>query len=65
MIAFDFRACDPVKARNWLWQKVEVKGLEQAMRHARFADFLDALGGANSRLLVSANPSGRRTTSRS
>ena len=48
--------------RNWLWQKVQVKGLEQAMQHARFADFLDALGGANSRLLVSANPSGRRTT---
>ena len=47
--------------RNWLWQKVEVKGLEQAMQHARFADFLDALGGANSRLLVSATPSGRRT----
>jgi hypothetical protein len=48
--------------RNWLWQKVEVKGLEQAMQHARFADFLNALGGANSRLLVTANPSGRRTT---
>ena len=48
--------------RNWLWQKVEVKGLEQAMQHARFADFLNALGGANSRLLVSATASGRRTT---
>jgi hypothetical protein len=47
--------------RNWLWQKVEVKGLEQAMQHARFADFLNALGGTNSRLLVSAAPSGRRT----
>ena len=47
--------------RNWLWQKVEVKGLEQAMQHARFADFLNALGGANSRLLVSATTSGRRT----
>ena len=31
--------------RNWLWQKVEVKGLEQAMQHARVADFLNALGG--------------------
>jgi hypothetical protein len=47
--------------RNWLWQKVEVKGLEQAMQHARFADFLNTLGGANSRLLVSATASGRRT----
>src|SRR5204862_7797438 len=47
--------------RNWLWQKVEVKGLEQAMQHARVADFLNALGGSNSRFLVSATPSGRRT----
>jgi hypothetical protein len=47
--------------RNWLWQKVEVKGLEQAMQHARVADFLNALGGPNARLAVSANPSGRRT----
>jgi hypothetical protein len=48
--------------RNWLWQKVEVRGLDQAMQHARLADFLDALGGANSRLLVTANASGRRTS---
>jgi len=47
--------------RNWLWQKVEVRGLEQAMQHARFADFLNALGGPNNRLLVSATASGRRT----
>jgi hypothetical protein len=47
--------------RNWLWQKVEVKGLEQAMQHARVADFLNALGGPNARLAVSASPSGRRT----
>jgi len=25
MIAFDFRACDPVKARNWLWQKHRIE----------------------------------------
>src|SRR5262245_26519074 len=47
--------------RNWLWQKVEVKGLEQAIQHARLADFLNALGGPNRRLAVSASPSGRRT----
>ena len=35
--------------RNWLWQKVEVKGLEQAMQHARVADFLNALGGPGGR----------------
>jgi hypothetical protein len=32
------------------------------MEPARFADFLNALGGTNSRLVVSANPAGRRTT---
>src|SRR5262249_1758398 len=48
--------------RNWLWQKVEVKGLEQAMQHPRLADFLNALVGSNGRMLVSATPSGGRTT---
>jgi hypothetical protein len=48
--------------RNWLWQKVEVKGLEQAMRHARVADFLDALGAPSRRFVVAAKVSGRRTT---
>ena len=48
--------------RNWLWQKVEVKGLEQALEHARVADFINALGTANARLAVSASTSGRRTT---
>jgi hypothetical protein len=47
--------------RNWLWQKVEVKGLEQAMQHPRLADFLIALVGSNGRMLVSATPSGART----
>jgi hypothetical protein len=47
--------------RNWFWQKVEVKGLEQAMQHPRLADFLNALVGSNGRMLVSATPSGERT----
>src|SRR5262249_42566969 len=47
--------------RNWLWQKVEVKGLQQAMQYPRLADFLNALVGSNGRMLVSATPSGRRT----
>jgi hypothetical protein len=48
--------------RNWLWQKVEVKGLEQALQHARVADFYNTLGGPNGRLLVSAKAEGRRTS---
>ena len=40
--------------RNWLWQRVEVKGLDEAMRRATFSDFLDSLGAARGELLVSA-----------
>jgi hypothetical protein len=43
--------------RNWLWQKVEVSGLDDAMRRATFADFLSALGGAGSELTIKATPS--------
>jgi hypothetical protein len=47
--------------RNWLWQRVEVKGLEDALQHARVADFLNALGSPGRRLAVVALPLGRRT----
>ena len=30
--------------RNWLWQRVEVDGLSEALKRATYADFLDALG---------------------
>lgn len=30
--------------RNWLWQKIEVGGLQDATKAATFGDFLDALG---------------------
>jgi hypothetical protein len=44
--------------RNWLWQKVEVKGLDAALEHARVADFLDALGGPHGRWAVTASSVG-------
>jgi hypothetical protein len=47
--------------RNWLWQKVEVKGLEQAMQRPRLADFLSALVASKGPMKVSASPSGKRT----
>src|SRR5262245_2315407 len=40
--------------RNWLWQKVEVRGLEEALQRARVADFYDALATPNSRYVVTA-----------
>lgn len=43
--------------RNWLWQKVAVSGLDDALQRATFADFLSALGGGPGReLAVNAAP---------
>lgn len=42
--------------RNWLWQKVEVAGLDEAMKRATFADFLSSLGAGGRGLNVSAAP---------
>ena len=47
--------------RNWLWQKVGVRGLEEALGNARMADFLNALGSPSRRLAVVALPQGQRT----
>jgi hypothetical protein len=44
--------------RNWLWQRVEVRGLDAALQRASFADFLDALGGSGGRMAVTATPQG-------
>jgi hypothetical protein len=46
--------------RNWLWQKIEVQGLDAALRNARMADFLNALGAPGRRLSVVALPVGKR-----
>ncbi|HEX2840002.1 hypothetical protein [Hyphomicrobium sp.] len=40
--------------RNWLWQKVAVSGLDEALKRATFADFLSGLGGASSELTIKA-----------
>lgn len=42
--------------RNWLWQKIAVSGLDDALKRATFADFLSALGGAGSELTIKAIP---------
>jgi hypothetical protein len=48
--------------RNWLWQRVEVKGLDQALQRARVADFYNALGAANRPLLTVAVVTQGRTS---
>ncbi len=48
--------------RNWLWQRVEIKGLEQALERATLADFFGALGSPSNRLMLSIErPSPART----
>lgn len=44
--------------RNWLWQSVEVGGLDDAMSKATFGDFLDALGARRAPMTVSAASDG-------
>lgn len=51
-----------IGGRNWLWQKVEVKGLEEALQRARVADFYNALAPPNGRFAVTANPVGALRT---
>jgi hypothetical protein len=48
--------------RNWLWQKVEVKGLEEALQRARVADFYNALAPPNGRFAVTAKAAGHLRT---
>lgn len=44
--------------RNWLWQRIEVDGLDDALQRATFADFLNALGATRGRLAVTTQPDG-------
>ena len=48
--------------RNWLWQKVEVKGLEEALQRARVADFYNALAPPGGRFAVTAKAAGALRT---
>ncbi len=44
--------------RNWFWQKVTVDGLDDAVRRATFADFLNALGVGRGQFQVTAQGAG-------
>jgi hypothetical protein len=48
--------------RNWLWQKVHVRGLDEGLDRAHVADVLNALAGPGRRLAVAATPMGGRRT---
>ena len=44
--------------RNWLWQRIAVGGLDDALKRATFGDFLDALGAARGEFHVSMQREG-------
>jgi len=50
--------------RNWLWQKVEVAGLDEALRRATFADFLASLAQGGELAISAAEASYGRITLR-
>ena len=43
-------------ARNWLWQKAEVAGLDDALARAQLADLLNVLGTAERPLAITSMP---------
>lgn len=45
--------------RNWFWQTVEVDGLDQAVKRATFADFINALGAGRGQFQVTAKATSR------
>ena len=47
--------------RNWLWQRVEITGLDHAKKRATLADFLDQLAIGRGALTVTINPGGNGT----
>jgi hypothetical protein len=44
--------------RNWLWQAVQVSGLDHATKRATFADFLDQLATGHDPFLISLSAEG-------
>ena len=48
--------------RNWLWQTIELKGVDQALQQPTLADVFNALGSPANRLVVSARPIGTTRT---
>jgi len=44
--------------RNWLWQRISVGGLDDALKRATLGDFLDALGQARGEFRVSMTREG-------
>ncbi|HXF53982.1 MAG TPA: hypothetical protein VNK52_07650 [Hyphomicrobiaceae bacterium] len=50
-------------SRNWLWQRMAVDGLDEARERATLADFINALGAAQGKLVVSVREVGQNRVS--
>jgi hypothetical protein len=44
--------------RNWLWQRISVDGLDDALKRPRYGDFLDAMGASRGTFRVSVTREG-------
>jgi hypothetical protein len=49
--------------RNWLWQRIVVKGLDEAMQRATMADFFAAVAGRHGQLVMTATEQGKSRVS--
>jgi hypothetical protein len=58
LILLDTQAALQPGNRNWLWQRITVKGLDAALARATIADLLIALSAPDQRMLVSVSDSG-------
>lgn len=48
--------------RNWLWQRIQVSGLEHATKRGTLADFLDQLAGGNTVFAITVTADGDART---
>lgn len=48
--------------RNWLWQRIQVSGLDHATKRGTFADFLDQLAGGTTVFAVTVSADGEART---
>lgn len=59
LIVLNASAARQPGGRNWLWQRVEVEGYDDAIKKATFGDFLNGLGASRGEFAVTATDAGR------
>lgn len=59
LIVLNASAARQPGGRNWLWQRVEVEGYDDAIKRATFGDFLNVLGASRGEFAVTATDAAR------